>query len=175
MRALADAISGIPTEWNSTVTVTRIEEVIHRDTYESAGEHHAGGLIFHRGGLVPAASAGGGGGGGGGLGWYLRAAPRDHAGARVSSLAADEVPIIAQQGEFVGAQGRAWTAATLPLLQAHQRGQGGTTRAGAQAASIAIQNLVNIEGHFYGDGSRGKTWCADREPAAGALGARYVA
>lgn len=103
MKALEEAIRSIPTEWTSHV---RVE-------YETVGEkpkYHQGGRVMHDGG-------------------WLEALPRFHAGAQVTSLAHDEVPIIARRGEYI-VRAESVNAATLPLLTAlNQTGQAGASPA----------------------------------------------
>ncbi|MCF8033297.1 MAG: hypothetical protein K9K66_09255 [Desulfarculaceae bacterium] len=80
---------------------------------------------FHRGGLV--------------AGW-----PRAHAGALISSLAHDEVPIVARRGEYV-VRAESVNAATLPALKALNQGGGMT------AGDMAVNFTININGNVMGN------------------------
>ncbi len=119
MRALEESIRSIPTEWTSHVNVV----------YNTTGQqptYHFGGRVMHSGG-------------------WLGDMPRFHAGAQVTGLAMDEVPIIARRGEYV-VRAESVTAATLPLLSAlNQTGQT------ARAALPQPLNLhVEVHGNILG-------------------------
>ncbi len=120
MRELAESIQSIPQFWRSEV------HTYHYDHYEDVGRKHGGGMVLHGGGGV----------------W-----PRLHAGALVSDLAHDEVPIIARRGEFV-VRAESVNAATLPLLQALNRG--GNTAAPAGPALSINAPLVEVHGNIVG-------------------------
>ena len=130
MRDLGEQIRSIPTEWVSDVYVNVYER------YHDSSEKHSGGLVMHTGGRVPGRDLPG----------YWAAHERYHGGAVVRTLAPDEVPIIAQRGEFVVRKSSV-NSETLPLLKAlNQSGQ--TATAGP---ALNIQNLVNIEGNLIGN------------------------
>jgi hypothetical protein len=119
MKDLDEAIRSIPTEWTSHV---RVE-------YETIGDtpqFHVGGRVMHDGGWL------------GGL-------PRFHTGAQVSSLAHDEVPVIARRGEYI-VRAESVNASTLPLLTAlNQTGQAGT------GASRSLPPQVNLHLEVHGN------------------------
>ena len=122
MKALDEAIRSIPTEWTSHVNVV----------YDSSGappQFHYGGRVMHDGGWL------------GGL-------PRFHAGAQVSSLASDEVPIIARRGEYI-VRAESVNAATLPLLTAlNQTGRAGIGAAQAQPPQVNLH--LEVHGNLLG-------------------------
>jgi len=74
----------------------------------------------------------------------VRGWPRAHAGALISSLARDEVPIVARRGEYV-VRAESVTAASLPALKALN--QGG---ASDPAAAPVVNLHVEIHGNFLG-------------------------
>ncbi|MFH1034210.1 MAG: hypothetical protein V1806_06840 [Pseudomonadota bacterium] len=117
MKNLDEAIRSIPTEWTSHVNVVY-------DTQGDKPSFHFGGRIMHDGGWL------------GGL-------PRFHSGSQVSSLAHDEVPIIARRGEYI-VRAESVNAATLPLLAAlNQTGQASA----GQATSLPPQVNLHLEVH----------------------------
>jgi hypothetical protein len=126
MRALAESIASIPTSWDSTINV-------HYNYDAAPGTsnlvYHAGGLVMHQGG-------------------WLDGLPRYHQGARVSPLASDEIPLIAQRGEYI-VRADSVNASTLPLLNALNA----SGRAGRRAAASPPQvNLhLEIHGSLLGD------------------------
>lgn len=124
MRDLAESIESIPTTWSSEVSVTYTKN----GDVPSLDFQHGGGLLMHQGGWL------------GGL-------PRYHGGAQVSALFADEVPIIAQRGEFIVRRDSV-NAATLPLLKA-------LNQAGAAGSGQASQTNLHLEihGNLLGDES----------------------
>lgn len=77
-------------------------------------------------------------------GGYVMGWPKAHAGALISSLAHDEVPIIARRGEYV-VRAEAVTPAALPALKALNLGAVGT-----QAAAPAVNLHVEIHGNMLG-------------------------
>ncbi|MCF8122916.1 MAG: hypothetical protein K9K34_10935 [Desulfarculaceae bacterium] len=77
-------------------------------------------------------------------GGYVMGWPKAHAGALISSLAHDEVPLIARRGEYV-VRAEAVTPATLPALKALNLGA-----ANAQAAAPAVNLHVEIHGNMLG-------------------------
>lgn len=113
-------------------------------------------------GLVGIGSLGGGGssGGSGGSsgsgasgdvtlgvmhgGGYVMGWPKAHAGALISSLASDEVPLIARRGEYV-VRAEAVTPATLPALKALNLGA-----VGSSAAAPVVNLHVEIHGNMLG-------------------------
>ncbi|MFH1059110.1 MAG: hypothetical protein V1797_10610, partial [Pseudomonadota bacterium] len=114
--AMAGAIQGIPTEWNSNLYFTRY--------YTTVGNpFHAGGQVLHDGGLAGAA--------------------RYHDGGWLDELLKPyEVPAVLKQGEFV-VRSESVTADTLPWLQAVNRGgslpdSGGVT-INVQAPLVQVQ------------------------------------
>lgn len=124
MRSLARAIESIPTQWSSDISVTRLERTIHQDLYQGTDIYHTGGVVGH---AAP---------------W--RSARRFHAGALVTTLAEDEVPIIARRGEYV-VRAESVNAATLPMLAAlNQTGRAQPAAAGP--ALVINAPLINIEG-----------------------------
>ncbi|MBU1155655.1 MAG: hypothetical protein KJ921_07375, partial [Proteobacteria bacterium] len=76
-------------------------------------------------------------------GGYVMGWPKAHAGALISSLAHDEVPLIARRGEYV-VRAEAVTPATLPALKALNQG------AAPQASSPAVNLHVEIHGNMLG-------------------------
>lgn len=76
-------------------------------------------------------------------GGYVMGWPKAHAGALISSLAHDEVPLIARRGEYV-VRAEAVTPATLPALKALNQG------AAPQAAAPAVNLHVEIHGNMLG-------------------------
>ncbi|MBU4563283.1 MAG: hypothetical protein KMY53_07210 [Desulfarculus sp.] len=76
-------------------------------------------------------------------GGYVMGWPKAHAGALISSLAHDEVPLIARRGEYV-VRAEAVTPATLPALKALNQG------AALQAAYPAVNLHVEIHGNMLG-------------------------
>jgi hypothetical protein len=119
MKDLDEAIRSIPTEWTSHVSVV----------YESQGDkpsYHFGGPVMHDGGWL------------GGL-------PRFHTGSQVTSLAHDEVPIIARRGEYI-VRAESVNAGTLPLLAAlNQTGQA------SPGVSQALPPQVNLHLEVHGN------------------------
>ena len=78
-------------------------------------------------------------------GGYVRGWPRAHAGAWISSLARDEVPIIARRGEYV-VRSESVNATTLPALKALNQ------RAGQVAPpSLTANFTININGNVMGN------------------------
>lgn len=73
------------------------------------------------------------------MGW-----PKARAGALISSLAHDEVPLIARRGEYV-VRSEAVTAASLPALKALNQG---FSREGAAAPAVKLH--VEIHGNLLG-------------------------
>jgi hypothetical protein len=71
--------------------------------------------------------------------------PRAHAGALISSLARDEVPIIARRGEYV-VRAESVTPATLPALQAINQGA-----AAGRAPEMTVNFTININGNLMGN------------------------
>ena len=76
-------------------------------------------------------------------GGYVMGWPKAHAGALISSLARDEVPLIARRGEYV-VRAEAVTPTTLPALKALNQG------AAPLAASPAVNLHVEIHGNMLG-------------------------
>jgi hypothetical protein len=126
MRALADSIQSIPTTWDSTINV-------HYNYDAAPGTsdlvYHAGGLVMHSGG-------------------YLDMLPRYHSGARVSSLAADEIPLIAQRGEYI-VRASSVNASTLPLLNALNASGQPARRAAPTPPQVSLH--LEIHGNLLGD------------------------
>jgi hypothetical protein len=122
LQDLADTIESIPTEWTSTINVVYNTEG-DQPTYS-----HSGGMLMHDGGWL------------GGLGRY-------HAGAQVSTLFADEVPLIAQRGEFIVRRDSV-NASTLPLLKALNQSGGA---ASAQPNQVNLH--MEVHGNLMGDES----------------------
>ncbi|MBI4799268.1 MAG: hypothetical protein HY794_11165 [Desulfarculus sp.] len=121
MKALEEAIRSIPTEWTSHV---RVE-------YETVGDkpkYHQGGRVMHDGG-------------------WLESLPRFHAGAQVTSLAHDEVPIIARRGEYI-VRAESVNAATLPLLTALN--QTGQPAAGPAQPPPQVNLHLEVHGNLLG-------------------------
>lgn len=121
MKALEEAIRSIPTEWTSHV---RVE-------YETVGDkpkYHQGGRVMHDGG-------------------WLEGLPRFHAGAQVTSLAHDEVPIIARRGEYI-VRAESVNAATLPLLTALN--QTGQPAAGPAQPPPQVNLHLEVHGNLLG-------------------------
>ncbi len=123
MRELAQAIKSIPDrtillDWNWR----------KGPPPQGGGEtKHLGGLVMHQGG-------------------WLSAAPRLHHGSLVRRLASDEVPIVAQRGEFV-VRAPSVTAATLPWLQAlNQTGRPLEAPAGGQVVNLHVEVHGNLLG-----------------------------
>ena len=77
-------------------------------------------------------------------GGYVMGWPKAHAGALISSLARDEVPLIARRGEYV-VRAEAVTPTTLPALKALNQGV-----AAPLAASPAVNLHVEIHGNMLG-------------------------
>ncbi len=77
-------------------------------------------------------------------GGYVMGWPKAHAGALISSLARDEVPLIARRGEYV-VRAEAVTATTLPALKALNQGA-----AAATSAAPAVNLHVEIHGNLLG-------------------------
>jgi hypothetical protein len=120
MRALAEAIRAIPAEWTSVVNVV----------YRQQGDAplmHWGGRVMHSGGWV------------GDL-------PRFHSGAQVTSLAHDEVPIIARRGEYV-VRAESVSALSLPWLMALNQ----TGRPPEAAAAPAVNLHLEVHGNILGN------------------------
>lgn len=76
-------------------------------------------------------------------GGYVMGWPKAHAGALISSLASDEVPLIARRGEYV-VRAEAVTPATLPALKALNQG------AAPQDAAPEVNLHVEIHGNMLG-------------------------
>lgn len=76
-------------------------------------------------------------------GGYVMGWPKAHAGALISSLASDEVPLIARRGEYV-VRAEAVNATTLPALKALNQG------AALQASPPAVNLHVEIHGNMLG-------------------------
>ncbi|MCB2193748.1 MAG: hypothetical protein KQI62_19385, partial [Deltaproteobacteria bacterium] len=107
----------------------------------------------NQGGRLNGLGAGGGGSSSSGKGavlgvmhggGYVMGWPKAHAGALISSLARDEVPLIARRGEYV-VRSEAVTATTLPALKALNQGV-----AAPQASSPAVNLHVEIHGNMLG-------------------------
>lgn len=77
-------------------------------------------------------------------GGYVMGWPKAHAGALISSLARDEVPLIARRGEYV-VRAEAVTPTTLPALKALNQGM-----AAPLAAPPAVNLHVEIHGNMLG-------------------------
>ena len=77
-------------------------------------------------------------------GGVVRGWPRAHAGALISSLARDEVPIVARRGEYV-VRAESVTAASLPALKALN--QGGA----APGGDMTVNFDININGNVMGN------------------------
>jgi hypothetical protein len=121
MRNLAEAIRDIPTTWSSEIHAHYYEH--HHEVDEE--ERHLGGLVLHGGGVV---------------------APRYHQGSLVTSLAADEVPIIARRGEYV-VRAESVNAATLPWLQALNQ-TGSAAAPAREPAGVSLH--VEVHGNLLG-------------------------
>ncbi len=126
MRSLAESIESIPTSWDSTISVH-----YNYDAAPGASDqvYHAGGLVMHQGG-------------------WLGMLPRYHAGARVSALSADEIPLIAQRGEYI-VRADSVNASTLPLLNAVNAGGRPARRAAASPPQVNLH--LEIHGNLMGD------------------------
>ena len=117
---LIQAIHSIPTHWESEIGI-RVSTRGGGGLVQGAGGPP---LALHTGGLVPA--------------WA-----RYHSGARVSPLGPEEIPIIAQRGEFV-VRTESVTPATLPWLEALNR----TGRVPLASPAVVINApLVEVQGH----------------------------
>ncbi|MCB2228075.1 MAG: hypothetical protein KQH53_15450 [Desulfarculaceae bacterium] len=100
-------------------------------TVDNLGLYHAGSGgnaaygYYHSGGLV--------------AGW-----PKAHAGALISSLARDEVPLVARRGEYV-VRAEAVNAATLPALKALNQG------GGMAGGDMQVNFTINLNGNLMGN------------------------
>ncbi|KMY69020.1 hypothetical protein AAU61_05620 [Desulfocarbo indianensis] len=127
MRQLAAAIEGIPDRNIALDWHWANEAPPEFSNTNTATEKHLGGLIMHQGG-------------------WLSAAPRYHQGSMVKRLSADEVPIIAQRGEYV-VRADSVTAATLPWLQAlNQTGRPMGEASGGQMVNLHVEVHGNLLG-----------------------------
>jgi len=127
MRQLAAAIEGIPNRNIALDWHWANEAPPEFSNVDNPPEKHLGGLIMHQGG-------------------WLSAAPRYHRGSMVKRLSAEEVPIIAQRGEYV-VRADSVTAATLPWLQAlNQTGRPMGEAGGGQMVNLHVEVHGNLLG-----------------------------
>lgn len=152
--AIADALADIP---NSIDVAVNYHGGVTGGAF-GAGDvltPHSGGLLMHGGGWITAHGGAYLGGG------YFNMLARAHSG-----LAADEVPIIAQRGEFVVSR-KGVQAAGLGTLAAINRGEG----AGGAVVNVTINQQA---AYFDSPGERLKLARAVNEAVADALRQRGV-